>query len=433
MRNELHRHKKSDKIKWIAVFAAIILLAVSVTAAMTKGFNDWNPYGWFDKKEEQNISVSKAISNTSVQMEIPSLRADVSARANSNYTEFEFTGEIEVLGVVDYNNAKALHVNIPYEFVLDAHSPWILVDINITAELNGKSVGRYTKNIPYGTKETVTYVPLSDIGDFTEYGTYTFSVLTYYELVIMTQDGEYATAQFTYEHKDITSPLPEPPTKEGHTFAGWYYGNGVDCDNSCTAYDNDYIMEDTDLHAHFEINVYTITFDSNGGELLTSISADYNSTPELPTPIRTGYNFIGWTLPSGLDYDSASPLKGNLTLIAKWEIRTFTVTFVVDGETYHTLSVPYGTKLTDAIAEARLKLNVKSVVQNDGLPIDTNMDKLSVTADMTAEADIQTTAQKVVTSWWKLLIGAVLGIGLLAFICCIPSMIKGGKKRRNRV
>lgn len=286
------------------------------------------------------------------------LGTGMSVRASASdpkYTQFEFTGEIEVLGIVDYDNQKCLHVNVPYEFVLDAPSPWAVIGIYITSELNGNSVGEYAKTFPFNSKETVTYIPLSDIGDFIEYGIYTIKVRAEYELLVATQPSEYATVQFEYIYKDTSVPLPEPPTKEGHTFDGWYYGNGADCDNSCTAYDKDYIEEDTDLHAHFEINVYTITFDSNGGELVSSISAEYNTTPELPVSIRTGYNFIGWTLPSGLDYDSTSPLKGNLTLTAKWELKTFTVTFYVDNEIYKSVTVTYGTTLQEAAKKANLQ------------------------------------------------------------------------------
>lgn len=49
MKKELQRHKRNDTIKWIAIFLAVLLLAVAITAAITKGFSDWNPYGWFDK------------------------------------------------------------------------------------------------------------------------------------------------------------------------------------------------------------------------------------------------------------------------------------------------------------------------------------------------------------------------------------------------
>lgn len=53
MNNELNKHKKSDSIKWIVVFTAIILLAVSLVAIATQGFSNSDPYGWFENKNEQ--------------------------------------------------------------------------------------------------------------------------------------------------------------------------------------------------------------------------------------------------------------------------------------------------------------------------------------------------------------------------------------------
>lgn len=55
MKSEFQKHKKSDAVKWIVVFFAIILLTVSVSAALTKGFTDGNPFGWFDKQQEKPV------------------------------------------------------------------------------------------------------------------------------------------------------------------------------------------------------------------------------------------------------------------------------------------------------------------------------------------------------------------------------------------
>lgn len=52
MNNNFLKHEKSDKIKWIIAFAAILLLGVFVLAACTNGFSDANPYGWFEKETE---------------------------------------------------------------------------------------------------------------------------------------------------------------------------------------------------------------------------------------------------------------------------------------------------------------------------------------------------------------------------------------------
>lgn len=39
-------YRKRGGLRWILVTVAILLLSVGVTASITKGFKDWNPYGW---------------------------------------------------------------------------------------------------------------------------------------------------------------------------------------------------------------------------------------------------------------------------------------------------------------------------------------------------------------------------------------------------
>ena len=51
--NRFDEHVKRDRAKWIAVVVAILILAVAVTAGITKGFTDWNPFGWFGTGQEQ--------------------------------------------------------------------------------------------------------------------------------------------------------------------------------------------------------------------------------------------------------------------------------------------------------------------------------------------------------------------------------------------
>ena len=61
MRGELRRHKRSDAVKWVIVFAAIIVLGVAVAAAITDGFTEWNPYGWFDSVKEGGETAARAL------------------------------------------------------------------------------------------------------------------------------------------------------------------------------------------------------------------------------------------------------------------------------------------------------------------------------------------------------------------------------------
>ena len=151
--------------------------------------------------------------------------------------------------------------------------------------------------------------------------------------------------------------LPADPTKEGHTFAGWYYGTQAEHGSSCRVYDGAPIYEDTALHAHFNINRYTVTYDVAGGTPIESEVLNWNTVASAPTPIRIGYNFKGWALADGSIYNN-SPIKQNTTLTARWEIKIFTVTFYVDGdngeEAYATLEVPYGSTLAEAMEEAEI-------------------------------------------------------------------------------
>ena len=148
--------------------------------------------------------------------------------------------------------------------------------------------------------------------------------------------------------------LPENPTKEGHAFAGWYYGTQAEHGDNCRAYGGEPIYSDTALHAHFNINKYTVTYRSNGGEEISSETVDWNTAASAPTPERIGYNFMGWVLADGSVYNGAG-IKQDTTLEAKWEIKIFTVTFYADGnETYATLEVPYGTTLAAAMEQAEL-------------------------------------------------------------------------------
>ena len=75
---------------------------------------------------------------------------------------------------------------------------------------------------------------------------------------------------------------------------------------------------DMTITALWEINQYTITFDSNGGSTVAPITADYDSDVTAPSnPTRDGYTFAGWS--------EAVPTKmpaENKTLTASWTINS---------------------------------------------------------------------------------------------------------------
>jgi uncharacterized repeat protein (TIGR02543 family) len=74
--------------------------------------------------------------------------------------------------------------------------------------------------------------------------------------------------------------------------------------------------EDVTITATWTINKYTITFNTEGGSEVASITQDYGTAitaPEAPT--KEGYTFVGWEpeLPTTMP-------AGNLELKAKWKL-----------------------------------------------------------------------------------------------------------------
>lgn len=66
------------------------------------------------------------------------------------------------------------------------------------------------------------------------------------------------------------------------------------------------------------IKKYTISFNTNGGELLDNIKVNENKTiTNVPTPVRTGYKFIGWYY-HGSEFNLNTIINQDYVLVAKW-------------------------------------------------------------------------------------------------------------------
>ena len=118
-------------------------------------------------------------------------------------------------------------------------------------------------------------------------------------------------------------------TREGYTFQGWYteMEGGIPVSEALSSINADLI-----LYAHWTINDYTLTYDVNGGNALSTDHKEvtYNTAyGELPTPTRTGYTFGGWyTQAIGGDAVSSETIMGaaDVTIYAHWTANTYTVT-----------------------------------------------------------------------------------------------------------
>ncbi|WP_302307329.1 InlB B-repeat-containing protein, partial [Ruminococcus bromii] len=120
----------------------------------------------------------------------------------------------------------------------------------------------YTKN------EALTLYPVWNTNKYT----ITFDTNGGSEIAPITQD--YGT--------QIAAPAN--PTRKGYTFKGW----DKEIPETMPA-------ENITVKAQWEINQYTITFDTNGGSEIAPITQDYGTQIAAPAnPTRKGYTFKGW-------------------------------------------------------------------------------------------------------------------------------------------
>lgn len=135
-------------------------------------------------------------------------------------------------------------------------------------------------------------------------------------------------------NKDGTIIKPQDPVRDGYKFLGWYSNNVLfDFSTPVTtnlelvakwekAKDNSTTGTTTTTT---EAKKYTVTFDSNGGSKVSSKEVTSGSKVSKPSnPTRTGYKFGGWTL-NNKAYDFNSKVTSNITLVAKWTAKTYTV------------------------------------------------------------------------------------------------------------
>ena len=150
-------------------------------------------------------------------------------------------------------------------------------------------------------------------------------------------DGKDVTG-YTY---GVGATLPTDVTRTGYTFKGWYdnenlTGSPVTAIGGAETGNKEY-------WAKWEINQYTITFDTNGGSEIAPITQDYGTEITAPdNPTRKGYTFKGWDK----EIPETMPAE-NMTVKAQWEINQYTITFDTNGGSeIAPITQDYGTEIT---------------------------------------------------------------------------------------
>ena len=141
---------------------------------------------------------------------------------------------------------------------------------------------------------------------------------------------------------------PAAPSKENHTFAGWYNGDKkFDFDADTTNVPN--VLE---LVAKWDINQYTVKFVSNYGSFADQ-TIEYGKlieTDKLTIPKAEGYTFDGWYADENrtIEFDFTKPIKSNTKVYAKWTAKNYEVSFITEhGKTPTSQNVKYNGTATN--------------------------------------------------------------------------------------
>lgn len=142
---------------------------------------------------------------------------------------------------------------------------------------------------------------------------------------------------------------PAAPSKENHTFAGWYNGDEpFDFDADTTNAPN--VLE---LVAKWDINKYTVKFVSEHGSFKdqTIEHGKPIDTDKLTIPEVEGYTFDGWYTTNdthSTKFDFSTPITSNTTVYAKWTAKDYEVSFVTEhGNAPTSQNVPYNEPAKD--------------------------------------------------------------------------------------
>ena len=172
--------------------------------------------------------------------------------------------------------------------------------------------------IPKGSTGDKTYI---ENWELTEYN------------ITMDLNGGSGQEKVVYTMTDEDFELPTP-TRNGYEFVGWT-GEGITTPQTSVIIPTGSTGNKA-YTANWKVIEYTITLDTNGGPAVSPIKYTVEDSFTLPYLLRTGYEFVGWTL-DGSGMIPATPLiiyygtTGDLRYKAEWRLAEYTITMDLNG------------------------------------------------------------------------------------------------------
>ena len=156
-------------------------------------------------------------------------------------------------------------------------------------------------------------------------------------------NGDNSSRQEVYWKKEgapLIAPIPKP-TKEEHTFEGWYYDNKGE--NRKWDFETDRARYTMTLTAKWKANTYNVTVenDGNGTASADPASAKMDDKVELIATPKSGYHFKEWEVISGnvkIEDNKFTMPAENVTVKAIFERNASSSGGGGGGTTYYTLT-----------------------------------------------------------------------------------------------
>ena len=201
------------------------------------------------------------------------------------------TGVITLTGGLIKNNGR-YDINAVYKTTIYANGGEVYGGVNLNqackitclAEDNGITAFKGKTVIGGASGVNANHVDWGLFyGGLYIYGNTTGVIVTY-------KDGDSEYAKQVLPSGTLATRPDAPAATPGYTFGGWNKADGTAWD-----YASDKVTDNITLYAKWAANTYTITFDTAGGSEIAPITQDYGTVITAPeAPEREGYTFIGW-------------------------------------------------------------------------------------------------------------------------------------------
>ena len=312
-------------------------------------FQGWYTSPSFETKDRVSVINSGSSGNIVLYAKFLKYRIEAADGFTFDYDNYDYPALIQTVsssrGSVTLSSTVQVSDGCTWTLSRDIEGEQIIKTKNMSL-VEGHNIAYIT--VWYGEEYNVVYYL-----DIYRLGHRTYS---YYS------DGKVYRAETTVEEQTYLS-APEAPTKVGYTFEGWYANvltdsisiGGITIPSlpagTQTATFPYRLDNNVQFVAVFTPNVYTATFDVNGGKPIDNqtqnVTYDTEFTPVAPE--RDGYTFVGWADEDGNVFNSTVwQYPQSTTFTAQWQLDTYTLTYVFNDDDNTTFDVEF-TVISDEI------------------------------------------------------------------------------------